>query len=187
MIVVVEPHADDAWLSVGQHVVDWVADGQRVVVATIYGNARRSAEAARWAEHVGAEHVAVGVPEAGAGLGGEWTTELPSSALPVALLAAADRVVGPLGIQHPEHRAVAVALERHARRPVDRYLELPYARKQRNVAEVNALVEGRPVSSMRVRSARVNAASSIFASQSTFWLYNREAMVGAVEVVVTDP
>ena len=181
MIVVVEPHADDAWLSLGAHIEAWSADGEHVVIATVYGDRRRSAEARSYAEAVGASHVALGLPESGQGLSGEWTTELPPDAIPVELLDRADRLIGPLGIQHPEHRAVRAALA--ARHP-ERYLELPYYRKAKNSEELARLVWRRQIVSMMPRPSRANRWSSIFASQATFWHYNRESMVGAVEIIV---
>jgi hypothetical protein len=181
VIVVVEPHADDAWLSLGAHIEAWVDEGERVQIVTVYGNARRTGEASHYADSVGAEHVGLGLPESGQGLAGDWTTELPPGSIPASLLDAADRLIGPLGIQHPEHRAVRNAL---LHRDPERYLELPYYRKGKNLVELNEVVGSRRVVSMRPRPARANRWSSIFASQSTFWLYNREMLTAAVEVIV---
>lgn len=179
MIVVVEPHADDAWLSLGAHIAEWVADGQTVRIVTVYGDPIRNAEAAAYAEWVGAEHLALARPEAGAGLAVGWSTELPPSTLSAAV-SGAQRVIGPLGLQHPEHRAVAAILPPAA----ERYVELPYYRKQGNAPELRSLSAGRPVASMLPRPARANSPSSIFRSQAMFWRFNRESMVGAVEIIL---
>ena len=190
---IIEPHADDAWLSLGQHIIGWRVDDRHVTIVTVYGDEQRSREARDYAAATGSAHVALGVPEGGQGLSGVWMTELPSGVLDAALRAAAAAdavVVVPLGLRHPEHRAVAAEfarawstaawkLTRHL------YVELPYALTQANGSELREAVRGRRVESMAVRSAAANAAAPIFRSQSMFWRNNRERMVGAMEVVLS--
>jgi len=173
MITVVEPHADDAWLSLGQHLLDW---DEPVTIVTVYGNPKRQREAALYAAYVGAQHRAIGVPENNLGLAGDYETELPRGVLGDL----EGTIIGPLGLQHPEHRAVARVLPPGTAR----YVELPYARKQSLSAEVTAALIGYRISSWLPRSAKANAASSIFKTQAKFWHFNREEMIGAVEVVV---
>lgn len=179
MITVVEPHADDAWLSLGQHLLGWRERNLAVEILTVYGNPTRLREARSYAAYVGAIHRSLGVPEGDLGLAGEWMTELPSAAR-VVLASLTGRVIGPLGLQHPEHRAVAAALPQ-----AQRYIEQPYASKQSCCEELNERLDGRAVVSFRTRSAHANAAASIFKTQSQFWRFNRERMIGATELIVT--
>lgn len=174
MIYVVEPHSDDAWLSMGQHLLNGMGDD--VTIVTVYGNAKRQREAALYASYVGAAHWAIGVPENDLGANETYETELPGG-----VLGHLDgTVIGPLGLQHPEHRAVSRALPPGTAR----YVELPYSRKQSLSAEVTAALAGYRISSWLPRSAKANAAASIFKTQAKFWHFNREEMIGAVEVVV---
>jgi len=176
VITIVEPHSDDAWLSMGQHLIQMRERGQDVTIVTVYGNAKRIAEARQYATYIGARHRAIGLPESDRGANESYETELPSG-----LLDGLDGIViGPVGLQHPEHRAVAAAL------PIGvlRYVDLPYSRKQVLAPEVTRVLTGHEVVSWLPRSAMANAASSIFKSQSQFWRFNREVMVGAVEVLV---
>jgi LmbE family N-acetylglucosaminyl deacetylase len=176
MITVVEPHSDDAWLSMGQHLLQMRERGEEVTIVTVYGNAQRLTEARTYANYIGARHRAIGVPESDLGANESYETELPSGVLDDL----GGIVIGPAGLQHPEHRAVARAL------PVGilRYVELPYSRKQILAPEVTRVLTGHQIVSWLPRSAKANAASSIFKSQSQFWRFNREDMIGAVEVLV---
>ena len=150
--------------------------GQEVTIVTVYGNAQRLTEAATYANYIGARHRAIGMPENDRGLEQDYETELPSGILDDL----GGIVIGPAGLQHPEHRAVARAL------PVGilRYVELPYSRKQSLAPEVTRVLTGHQIVSWLPRSAKANAASSIFKSQAQFWRFNREDMIGAVEVLV---
>lgn len=178
-IVVVEPHSDDAWLSCGQHLLDWRGH-KKVTILTVYGNRRRLEEAARFADWVGARHATTALPEGDLGLSEDWETEIPPGALD-ALHEIPALVVGPLGLRHPEHIAVVAALG--SRRDVA-YVEMPYALTQKNAPEVTAAASGRPVHSWRPRSARIDKAAEIFRSQSLFWRNNGDRMRGAVEVLL---
>jgi LmbE family N-acetylglucosaminyl deacetylase len=176
VITIVEPHSDDAWLSMGQHLLQMRERGQEVTIVTVYGNAKRLREARDYATYIGARHHAIGIPENDLGANESYETELPRG-----LLDGIDGIViGPLGLQHPEHRAVARAL------PIGvlRYVDLPYSRKQVLAPEVTRVLTGHEVVSWLPRSAMANAPAAIFKSQSQFWRFNREVMVGAVEVLV---
>lgn len=179
-LVIIEPHSDDAWLSLGEHLLFWQrSETHRVTIVTVFGDATRCREAARYAEAVGAEHIALGVPEGGQGLGAEWVTELPTDVFAGIMRLDGGFFIGPLGLRHPEHQAVAARLDADAW-----YVELPYALTQANGDELRSRACGREIMSMRVRSARANQAAPIFRTQSMFWRNNRERMVGAMEVVL---
>lgn len=177
MIVVVEPHADDAFLSLHGHLWRWRREEEATRIVTVYGNARRMREAAEYAKAVGAEHVAIGVPETGLGNAVEWEAEpLPDFTDAIE----GDTFVWPLGLKHPEHRAV-VALAR----PGDwHYVEQPYAGVMANEPEVNRLLAGRSIVSWHRPHGRKRNAAAIFRSQSMFMHRNLDRALGAPEVIV---
>lgn len=179
-IVVVEPHADDAFLSLGGHIERWVADGHAVTIATVFDCRRRADDAERYARAVGARPVALRHPEHGGTL-----AEVPAPALPDGCLddvrADADRLVLPLGVQHPEHRAVAGLAE-----PGDwRYLDTPYQLKQKNADEVAAALWGRTIVSYLRPGLRKWRHINAFADQAMFFYRNPPRhLVRAEELIV---
>lgn len=185
--VIIEPHSDDAWLSLGQHFIDR-AFGP-VAILTVYGDDKRMAEAEKYATTVASGRWrGLGLPEGGEGNGKEWITDPP----PLDLLADAvdslkpGRIIVPLGIQHPEHEAVRDAADMIWGKQADYYVELPYALLRKNSTTLVGLVDELevPLMSLRTRTAAANAAAHIFQSQSLFWHYNREKMVGAMEIIM---
>lgn len=168
MITVVEPHPDDAWLSLGWTIEQWIGEGRPVRIVTVYSEPRRAAESAAYAREIGAGHVALGLPPHGGGLKGGWSCEPP----PVSVL---DGIrteppefwVWPLGLEHPEHRAVAL-LGLNSRLAHASYLDLPYAGKQKNREAVHRLLAGREVRTFTPPSARKWRHASTYHSQSLF-------------------
>ena len=57
IITVIEPHADDAFLSAHGHIQQWLKQGHDVRIMTVERDARRLAEGERYAEKVGAKYV----------------------------------------------------------------------------------------------------------------------------------
>lgn len=187
MIVVVEPHADDAFLSLGGHLLRWRADEVPTAIVTVYGDDRRLDEARRYAASVGADHIAIGRTEQGGGRAGDEVERLPRCEITATLgerygddLAARCQVIYPAGIGHPEHRAVAALAT-----PRDwRYVEVPYSITTDLAGDTTRAITERRIVSWLRPNARKYAASSIFASQSQFFYFNRERLRHAVEVVV---
>src|SRR4051794_4364484 len=111
-IYVVEPHADDAFLSLGWSIRRWVKEGRTVEVVTVYSAAEgRAREAAMWAKSVGAAWSGLG--HEGLRVEGiklpESVPPLPEPLLPDAMMRLGACRIWPLGLPHPEHRAVAAA------------------------------------------------------------------------------
>lgn len=179
---VVEPHADDAFLSMGGHLEHWAKLGVRCTIVTVFSaTRRRGKEAAAYADAVGAEWVGLGLVESDCGLRGP--AQPPFTAEHFAGLGdqpGATRV-WPLGMRHPEHRAVAAA------RPDGEpsYLEVPYQLVLRNGPEATALLAGRPVVSYLRPPARKYRHVGLFGDQRLFFRYNPPAKLeAAVELVV---
>jgi len=165
-IAVVEPHADDAFLSLGAHMEDWIKKGKEVTIITVYHDIKRGNEAEAYARAIGAEWRGVGLPEHGGGLAEAF--EVPTPGLGW-VLREFSRVYAPLGLQHPEHRAVARALP-----GAYVYLEIPYAYKLKNRAEVDELTSFPEYGLYSILTAHGRKArhTGIFKSQSKFFFYN---------------
>lgn len=180
MIAVIEPHADDAFLSLGGHLRLWRAEGRPVVIVTVFGSPERTGEAASYAAALGADHVGCGLPEGGGGNGTDWLTEIPGSVREALGRIGDGEALWPLGIHHPEHRALGEVAPEWA----DRYVELPYSIVTANAEETTSALAGRAVRSwLRPTAAKYRDASH-FKSQSRFMYYNLPALRSAVEVIV---
>lgn len=175
-IVVVEPHADDAFLSLGGHIAAWVADGRQVTILTVYSGTRnRADDAEAYADAVGAAWRGLGVVESDPGLdSGAEVPEPPRVRRPAAW------VVAPLGLQHPEHRAVRDATVADAW-----YVEIPYAYKTKLAGEVTGALDGRSVVSWLRPHGRKWRHAKLFKDQARFFYYNPpEEMTNMAEVIV---
>ena len=169
--VVVEPHADDAFLSVGAHIEEWTKAGKRVLIVTVFsGTRKRGSDARAYASATHADWEGWGYVE------GE---PLPSC-LPT--LPAQARVVLPLGIAPPEHMTVRDAF---AGPGVWYYLDQPYAIVQKNGPRVTDLLEGRPVVSYRKPGVRKYRHIPLFKDQAKFYHYNpAEKLIQTCELIV---
>lgn len=184
MITVVEPHPDDAWLSLGATMERWIAEQRYVRILTVYADRVRAAESAAYALHIGATPISLGLTPNGGGLSGDWeAVPLPASVLSGVRSDPPGTWVWPLGIQHPEHRAVA-ALGRQVDPAGWSYVDLPYAMKVGRQDEVRRLLAGREIISWERPAARKWRAEAIYKSQSLFMRNNGDVLRHAPEVVV---
>lgn len=180
-IYVVEPHADDAYLSLGGAIVDLVKAGRHVIIVTVFsGTRKRAADAERYAAAVGAGYLGLGLVEAHYSI----TVEIETPGLDVvrADLPRDGTMIFPLGIRHPEHRAVARLAE-----PGDyAYLDTPYQLRRRNAAEVASLLDGRTiVHYARPDWRRKYRHHALFKDQSMFFYRcPPESLAPAVEMIV---
>lgn len=184
MITVVEPHPDDAFVSLGSTIERWIGEGRDVRIVTVFASPGRAAESAAYARAIGASHVALGVRPAGSALTtGAIPVDLPASVLGDLLAEPGGRWVWPVGIQHPEHASVADLGWR-----VDPgawgYLDLPYALKTGQAEEVHRLTYCREIVSWVPTGRRKWRYESLYASQSLFFHRNRDLLARAPEVVV---
>jgi len=157
-VVVIEPHADDAYLSMHQHMVDWIKEGRKVIILTVFsGTRKRARDSQTYAEQIGAEWAGLGLSEGSevSPLDGTTFTGLPEM---LGMLYGALDVswVLPLGIQHPEHKAVRAWIEQglYAKDAncCERwayYVEIPYYTKLKNQAEVNELLNLKQIVSLK--------------------------------------
>jgi hypothetical protein len=92
--VIVEPHSDDAFLSLHAHILKWVGEGSSVHIVTLEDNPRRSIEAAAYAKKAGAT----------------WSRQT-----------SAGQLILPLGIKHPDHVSTASSTGSAERLVLPRY------------------------------------------------------------------
>ena len=166
--VVIEPHADDAFLSMGGHIKNWVKYGHNVEIITVYGNEKRIAEAKAYADYIGASHFSYGIPEAGDTQGEAATIEHGAIASDI------DGIYVPLGLFHKEHREVRNWAEAHwgDTDSLLYYLDMPYAVAQKNREEVNQTLQGLTVESfLKPHASKFNPVK-LFKTQSLFFHFN---------------
>lgn len=145
-IVVIEPHGDDAFLSLHQHMVNWVKEGKRVIIVTVLsGTRKRARDSLAYAESIGATWIGLGYDELT-----EWrdsikdakfipeTGGLMSEELPLEDV----DVIVPLAIQHEDHIDVRAWVERTYPHPIKYYMDIPYYLKAKNEEEVNDKIQG---------------------------------------------
>lgn len=160
---VVEPHADDAHLSLGWHLQAWTRLVP-VTIVTVYSATRhRRADALRYAAHVGAEWVGLGHTEGGS----IDAVAAPFEAADFEGLgdSPGDTVVWPLGLRHGEHVAVAAARPPGALA----YLDQPYATVGRNADACQAALAGRTVVGYLHPPTRKWQANALFKDQRLYF------------------
>ena len=189
MITVVEPHPDDAFISLGATIERWISEHREVRIVTVYASPERAAESAAYAREVGARHVSLGLTPQGAGLNGGWeAVPLPSAVLDTVRTDPPGTWVFPVGIQHPEHRAVAdLGWATEEGRRGWGYVDLPYALKVGQAEETRRLLASRTVVSWERPHAHKWRSVRTFKSQSLFFHRNLDLLRHAPEVVVGHP
>lgn len=187
-LLIVEPHSDDAWLSLGGHIEKWIKEKRQVHIVTVYGepdaNGARWMEAAKYARAMGAGWTGLGYWETGQGIAGTHTEavhRLENMDLVEDMVRRGWQAVFPLGLRHPEHLEVARVADRFG---AWRYLEQPYAAKCLNSAEVTLKLQGRSVISyLRPKKNKLRH-HVIFQTQRRFWFQEESNMVNATEMIV---
>jgi hypothetical protein len=180
-LYVVEPHADDAYLSLGWLIASTIADGGTVAIITVYsGTRRRAADAQRYADAVGASWVGLGLVESDVGLARDAPT--PPPPIRRADLPVDGRLVLPLGVRHPEHRSIASIAESGD----GLYLDTPYQLRAANQAEVATKLLGRSIEHWSLPPwRRKYVHHALFKDQSLFMHRNPPAdLAGAIELIV---
>lgn len=185
--IVVEPHADDAFLSMGQHLENWQKSGHTTAIITVFsGTRKRARDAESYANAVRAQWIGCGLVEQ------EEVSEERIYALVMdaydlirkgysidlrqytedhgPLLPPTDMYI-PLALTHPEHVLVRKALEREA---TGFYVDQPYAITQKNSELVTDLLIGKTVLSYQHPGKRKYRHIPLFKDQSKFFYFNGE-------------
>lgn len=210
-IIVVEPHADDAFLSLGGMIENWHKAGRKVKILTVYsGTRKRANDAKSYADAVGVEWAGLGFVEAGkAKVNGPANFEIvPKDSLkkhfweqdlirwdedPVVCL--------PAGIGgHPEHVLVR---DRYVTAPylnmphqtigntIKRYvfyIDQPYASKLKEQETLNTFLVGRKIVAFNKPGARKWRHIPLFKDQQKFFHFNpAESLKSTFEMLVEGP
>jgi hypothetical protein len=161
-ICIIEPHADDAFLSVGGHIETvWKEDD--VIIVTVFSGTRKRAHDARdYAEAVKSSWMGLGWVE-GEGIDLSLSAPLPK----------VDRYILPLGVQHPEHILVRSEIERVFPENIyEYYVDQPYAQKVSNSKDVTNRLQGMCLTSHVRPNARKYRHIPLFKDQAKFFHYN---------------
>lgn len=189
-MLVIEPHADDAFLSVGQIIEDRVKAGESVTIVTVYsGTRKRAQDAQAYARAIGAEWIGLGATEAGNARVNGVGRIIPYDPEYARLLRSDETTLVPLGVGgHPEHIWVRNAIEAMRR---DRglatwfYVDQPYACKQKNAGELSRILQSRRVEMIRKPGARKWRHIPLFKDQAKFFHFNSiETLRQTFELVV---
>jgi len=191
--IVVEPHADDAFLSLGGHLDAWRKAGDATIIVTVFsGTRKRSRDAQDYARAVDAAWYGLGLIE---GLAGEAEIKERWKDWVARIQAWRNRglvtIYLPLAIRHPEHKMVrnAIAYTRgESKSVVQFYLDQPYAATQSNGPEVVGLLEGKIIASYLKPHAKKYRHFTLFKDQAKFFHFNPPAkLVGNIELIVRAP
>ena len=175
-ICVVEPHADDAFLSLGQHIEDWIKGGDRVTIWTVFsGTRKRAADAQAYAKAVGAEWMGSDFVEG----------QVLDAGRILDLLPEANHIVVPLGLTHPEHEMVRDTLTCTGLETWY-YLDQPYAITQKNGPMISGKLFGHKVISYRKPGVRKYRHIPLFKDQAKFFHYNTaDKLIQTCELIVS--
>ena len=189
--IVIEPHADDAFLSLGGHIEMWRKRGEPVLIVTVYsGTRKRARDAQAYAEAVGASWLGLGAEEPdprgrkAAEAVEAWRYDPPP-------LEDSLSVYVPLAFANPEHLAVRSVVEdrlEHLRRPPPLYfLDQPYAGVQANGDALQAALFDTTVVSYLRPPARKYRHIPLFKDQAKFWHFNpAEKLQHNIELIVKE-
>lgn len=185
-ILVVEAHADDAFLSLGWHIEKLWRD-RNVTILTVYCDAKRAKEAAEYASVVGCKSICLNL---------EPEHHLKDKDAPVKPVKELQKwldnyatkyslVIFPLGLQHPEHKNCAECysdlLHKYA------YLDTPYQSKPMNAEELQEKARNLPIESIVFPSKLKWRRKEIFKSQSKFFHFNNLEDTKLPEIILRLP
>lgn len=176
-IGIVEPHPDDAYLSLGHHLEKLWTEHELTII-TVFCNEKRAKEAQAYADKIKVSSIVLGLEESPM----DGNTR-PGIITPLKLTLEAqkfDQLVFPLGLQHPDHRSVAAT-----RTPgCWRYVDTPYQCKQKVQEELRTKLDGREIVSVAYPTKVKWRHIPIFKSQSKFFYFNDMEAYAPCELIV---
>jgi len=181
-IVVIEPHPDDAFLSLGWHLEEVWKEHEKLII-TVYANEARNKEAETYARTIGAEHIGLKLVES------DMNSVSTIRAVPELVkqlkeirLTTDSLVIFPLGLQHPDHLRVAATRTAGCLR----YVDTPYQTKLKLGDDLATKAEGKTLYSIRFPGKRKWRHKDIFKSQSKFFHYNEELLSSRLPEIVLE-
>jgi len=189
--LIVEPHADDAFLSLGGLIETWVKRGDAVTIMTVYsGDAGRREDAQAYAKAVGAAWYGVGLTGTNNARenGAAPCVFSPDNRSVILKMLAESIVMLPFGIGgHPEHIAVRDYFhEACGGAHTFFYTEQPYSSKLKNQEELTQRLQGKTIFYVHRPGARKYRHVKLFKHQAKFFHFNpaEELEMKGFELVV---
>lgn len=176
-IVIIEPHADDAYLSLHEHIKGWIKEGAEVTIITVFsGTRKRYRDASNYANSVKACWSGLGYIESGG------TQEPPAAFDLRAIHAYPGHKIFPLGIAHREHVAISDCAQDFE--DVFFYVDAPYHTIQKNKDDLYRAIIGKTVKSIIQPGANKFKSSELFKDQTKFMYFNKQKIIQGMEIVV---
>ena len=180
-LVIVEPHSDDAFLSLGWH-LETVWKHLNKTIVTVFCDDKRANEAAKFADTVNSGHVSLNLEEHN--MNSELSDNSPIEGLleTVSQLKPTQLII-PLGLQHPDH----IRVRRTFTDDCYFYLDTPYQCKLKLQEDLLEAVKGLQIHSIQFPGARKWRHSSIFKTQSKFFHFNQDLKTSKLAEIVLCP
>lgn len=179
MYWLIEPHSDDVYLSLHQHIVSLWKEVPKTIV-TVFSTPKRSLESRSYAEATGCSYLSLECREGG-GLTKRPGEVPPFSEWPL-VWRAGDVIIFPLGLQHPDHLAVVSRVPKG--KVVWRYLDTPYYGKQKLAGEIQEKISGMVIHSLLYASVSKWKHIPKFKSQAKFFHFNPPESLPRIEMVL---
>lgn len=179
--LIIEPHADDAFLSLGSHIEKWNKE-YRVEICTVFsGTRKRAVDASAYANAVKAKHHTLGYTEGIEDFIPDISEELYLE------LTTGKEVYLPLYLTHKEHEIVRDIFvnyrNKHKNCELLFYLDQPYALKQQNSDTINEYLNKYHLISYLVPNKRKLRHIPLFKDQSKFFYFEKSSIEKIIEMI----
>jgi len=182
-IIIIEPHCDDAFLSLGWHIEKWKKDFN-ITIITVFCNPKRAIEAANYAKSLDINSIVIKPFLQETEMLGEYTINTINPILNYLVDNCLynkkyniQTILCPIGLQHPDHKNIRFTLDSgliKSKELVQYYLDTPYQSKQKLAGELLENVKGYVIESILYPNARKWRHCVTFKSQAKFFHFNKE-------------
>jgi hypothetical protein len=162
MKIIIEPHADDAFLSLGGHIEKWNKQETTKIITVFSGTRKRAIDASLYSKEVGSLW---------SGLGLDETKDSFDLELLKKLIGEEDDLFIPLALTHPQHTEVRDKIE-SVYQNVFYYLDQPYALIQKNSNLISEKIKGLYCYSFYKPNSKKYRHIPLFKDQQKFFYYN---------------
>lgn len=179
--LIIEPHADDAFLSLGGHIEHWNKETQVEICTVFSGTRKRAIDAQAYADAVRAKHYTLGYVEGIEDFIPDISEELYLD------LTTDKQVYIPLYLTHKEHEIVRDIFvnyhKKHNNCELFFYLDQPYALKQKNTDTINEYLRDYRLISYLVPNKRKLRHIPLFKDQSKFFYFEKGSVEKIIEMI----
>lgn len=171
-MLIVEPHADDAFLSMGG-LIERFRDKIHFIMTVYSGTRKRGEDAKRYADAVGVPWIGLGFEESG-GFMDKPAALVDEAKVAEQIAGYFDPIVLPLGIgQHPEHLYIRELFEKSGNKKFY-YVDQPYASKLKWQDDLLLRTINKKVIWCMRPGARKFRHIPLFKDQAKFFYFNNE-------------